>query len=174
MVSYDNPKVNGYDTKFYRALRKHGKSNFKFEVIEIAEDVSDLDGKEIHWIKHYDSYKNGYNSSLGGQIYDTKYEEHPMSKVTNDQVLEIKKLLGDSKKSQYEIASDYGLTQSQVSHINSGKRWMGLGDYSYPIRAAQARLSGEHHPKAVFTEQDVYEIRNRYVNETGRDRKSVV
>ena len=53
------------DTKFYRAIRKYGEDNF---FIELLENVSNdkLDERECYWIKEYDSYYNGYNSTLGG------------------------------------------------------------------------------------------------------------
>lgn len=59
----------------YKAMRKYGVENFIFEVIEICNE-DDLDKKEIFWIKHYDSYNNGYNMTLGGQEgrkYDYKF-----------------------------------------------------------------------------------------------------
>lgn len=53
------------DTKFYRAIRKYGFENFYIELIEeVSEEL--LDEREIYWIKNFDSYFNGYNSTLGG------------------------------------------------------------------------------------------------------------
>lgn len=42
-------------------------------------------------------------------------------KLTPEQVLEIRDLIG--KKSQYEIADDYGVSQSLVNQIAHGKAW---------------------------------------------------
>ena len=50
---------------FHQALRKHGKENFTWTTIEDC-DVSILDEKEIHWVKYYDSFDNGYNMTEGG------------------------------------------------------------------------------------------------------------
>ena len=49
-----------------RAINKHGKENFKFEVIEEcpAENVND---REIFWISELNTYKDGYNMTLGGE-----------------------------------------------------------------------------------------------------------
>lgn len=52
--------------KLYLAIRKYGIDNFTFEVIEECSE-KDLNEKEIFYIKKYDSYLNGYNSTLGGQ-----------------------------------------------------------------------------------------------------------
>ena len=58
---------NGNKTyKLYNAIRKYGIENFSFEVLE--ECLRDeLNEKEIYYIKKYNSYCNGYNSTLGGQ-----------------------------------------------------------------------------------------------------------
>ena len=48
-----------------KAIRKHGEKNFKFEVIEECS-TAEMNSKEIYWIDYYDTYHNGYNSSLGG------------------------------------------------------------------------------------------------------------
>ena len=50
----------------YRAIKKYGKSNFIVEVIEEI-DSANLNDRERYWIKYYNSYNNGYNSTKGGQ-----------------------------------------------------------------------------------------------------------
>ena len=39
-----------HDTKFYRAIRKYGKENFKIEAIDFANTQEELDQKEIYYI----------------------------------------------------------------------------------------------------------------------------
>ena len=50
----------------HRAINKYGKSNFTIEVIEEVESTN-LNDRERYWIKYYNSYNNGYNSTKGGQ-----------------------------------------------------------------------------------------------------------
>ena len=50
----------------HRAIKKYGKSNFIVEVIEEI-DSANLNDRERYWIKYYNSYNNGYNSTKGGQ-----------------------------------------------------------------------------------------------------------
>ena len=50
----------------HRAIKKYGKSNFTVEVIEEI-DFANLNDRERYWIKYYNSYNNGYNSTKGGQ-----------------------------------------------------------------------------------------------------------
>lgn len=54
----------------YRAFRKYGIENFKFEIIEECSE-EELNEKEIHYIKEYNSFignknSNGYNQTIGG------------------------------------------------------------------------------------------------------------
>lgn len=61
------------------ALNKYGYENFKFECIESDLKISQLDEREQYWIKYYDSYKKGYNETIGGhgkqRINDEEAEE---------------------------------------------------------------------------------------------------
>ena len=50
----------------HKAIDKYGKSNFTIEVIEEVESTN-LNDRERYWIRYYDSYNNGYNSTEGGQ-----------------------------------------------------------------------------------------------------------
>lgn len=67
-IRFTNHKMasrTGEDTKFYRAMRKHGENNFYPELLEKVE-IKDLNNRERYWINYYNSYYNGYNSTLGG------------------------------------------------------------------------------------------------------------
>ena len=50
----------------YLDFEKYGINNFIFEIIEECK-IQDLDNREIYWIEYYDTYKNGYNLTTGGQ-----------------------------------------------------------------------------------------------------------
>ena len=53
----------------YKAINKYGLENFTFEEIEEVDD-SELDNREKYWIEYYNSYNNGYNSTLGGRLVE--------------------------------------------------------------------------------------------------------
>jgi len=53
------------ETHFHRALRKWGHDNFVWEVVEEAEEEQ-LDSLERKWIESEDSFRNGYNQTMGG------------------------------------------------------------------------------------------------------------
>lgn len=48
------------------AIKKNGRHNFDFDILEEVED-DNLDQKEIEYIEKFNSYYNGYNRTLGGQ-----------------------------------------------------------------------------------------------------------
>lgn len=52
--------------KFARAILKYGWDNFEHEILFVGLTVEEAKAKEKELIKKYDSYKNGYNSTLGG------------------------------------------------------------------------------------------------------------
>lgn len=61
----DSKKERCKDRPLYRAFNKYGVDNFSIEKIgEYCEDV--LGSMEIEFIKKYNTYKNGYNATLGG------------------------------------------------------------------------------------------------------------
>lgn len=48
---------------FHKAIRKYGWDGFEYNVLEVTDN---LDEREIYWIKQFNSYKDGYNMTLGG------------------------------------------------------------------------------------------------------------
>ena len=59
-----NIKKNNY--ALYRAMTKYGVDNFYYEILEDGIPLNELDEKEIYYIQKYNSYKEGYNSTKGG------------------------------------------------------------------------------------------------------------
>lgn len=73
------------DTKFYLSLRNN-INNFSYEIIDRADKILDLALREIYWIDYYDSYKNGYNSTRGGDGLN-----QDLSLFSDEEVAELKK-----------------------------------------------------------------------------------
>ena len=60
-----NPKHPNYNSKLNKAIRKYGADNFSSIILETCQN-EDMDNREQYWINFYNSYYNGYNSTLGG------------------------------------------------------------------------------------------------------------
>ena len=49
----------------YKAIRKYGVDYFHIELVETAP-IEMLSEREVYWISFYNTYKNGYNATVGG------------------------------------------------------------------------------------------------------------
>lgn len=66
-VSVHKSSYKKQDYKFYRSIRKYGWDSFDWSVVYQSYDREHtLNVMEKYFIKEYDSYNNGYNSTLGG------------------------------------------------------------------------------------------------------------
>ena len=74
--------------KFYNAIRKHGWNYFSWETIYQSLDFEHtLNVMENYFINQHDSYKNGYNSTLGGEgtigLIITEEQRQRRSEIAN-------------------------------------------------------------------------------------------
>lgn len=102
----DSRRVTQEHRKLYSAIRKHGELNFTVELVEenIPEDL--VSEKEIEYIAKYDSYHNGYNSTLGGD--GKRYIEFSDEEIIN---------LYSKLKSIKGVASELSICEDTVSLI---------------------------------------------------------
>lgn len=75
----------------YAAIRKYGGNKFIIEEIEQCSDKI-VNEREIYWIEQYQSFKNGYNATIGGDgthyidydlVVETYNHVHDMEKTAN-------------------------------------------------------------------------------------------
>lgn len=62
---YRHTSTNPFETIIGKAIKKYGKENFKFEVVDSASSFEELNKKEREWISKLGTYEVGYNSSKG-------------------------------------------------------------------------------------------------------------
>lgn len=67
------------NTYFHNAIHKYGIENFSIEILEKC-NIEDLNSREIFYIAKYDTFKNGYNLTIGGDgnrklLLDDSYSE---------------------------------------------------------------------------------------------------
>lgn len=75
----DFKKIKEEKRPLYSAMRKYGKENFYVELL-METDTPEED--EIKFIEKYNSYKNGYNATLGGD--GRKYINLDMKKIKEE------------------------------------------------------------------------------------------
>lgn len=98
----------------YNAMNKYGVENFTIEEIEKC-NTNILSKREQHWIQHYDTYKNGYNATLGGDgkiLLD--YNEIIKTYLISHNATQVARTLNCSVFSVYNIlkANDIPITCS--------------------------------------------------------------
>lgn len=99
--------------KIYNAFRKYGVDNFFIELLEDNIPIEDLDKKEIYYIEKYDSFKNGYNSTKGGdgRVINKKYDESEILSLYKDgfSSIEIGKMYNVSGTTILRVLKKYNI-----------------------------------------------------------------
>lgn len=95
----------------YSAMNKYGIKNFKIEKLEecLADEASE---REKYWIEYYNSFKNGYNATRGGdgkfyidrelvlKLYQEYQNQQKVSELLNINVSSVGDILRDEYKIQ--------------------------------------------------------------------------
>ena len=121
--NYSGPKIEN-------ARKKYGPENFEYKVLmkvtgDNEEEVKQyLNTLEIGFIRIYDSYKNGYNSTEGGGgIIGMKHSEETKRKIG---IASSKRRYSDeTKKKHYEYHIGRKLsdeTKKKISDSNKGRK----------------------------------------------------
>lgn len=99
--------------KFYNAIKKYGWDSFLWGIIEEC-DVILLNEKEIFWIKKYNTYYEGYNSTLGGDSTNPTCFKKFKFKSPTGTILEGENIA--------EFCRKYNLSSASMGCVLSGKR----------------------------------------------------
>ena len=97
-------------------------------------------------------------------------EKHPLAKLHDLQVVEIRKRYAVGDIMQKELAQEYGVTQSAISHILGGVRRSGPNIRRSPAENAAA-IRGERHHEGKLTEETVRQF--RAMSATGKTLKAI-
>ena len=157
--------------KLYNAMKLYGINNFSFEIIESFEtlDLQKLKDREIYWISYYDSYNNGYNLTIGGDIggFDRNGEKHPNSKLSLEDVIDIRTRY-NNKERRKEV---YELYKHKISESGFVKIWQGgtWKDIMYDVYTEENKKFHKHNcsnkgiqnGRSKLSENDIVNIRLR-------------
>lgn len=125
---------NGYNTII---LWKQGKGTFSrvcrlvaITFIHNAENKPTVNHKNgirnddrvdnLEWMTHSENSQHSFDTGLQ---YNEQGEKHHGSKLTEEDVLFIRKSYEDKTHNQMELARMFGLHQPQISRIIHRKRW---------------------------------------------------
>ena len=164
--------TRGNDLKIYRAMRKY---NITIEAFSIIEDnitsQDEANSKEIYYIKEFDSIKNGYNITEGGQCGNGLYgESHPNHILTDDQIKEIREIRATKTYTMKEV---YAFYDDLMSYSGFQKIWLyeSRSEIASELNTQELRdfystdkrtMKGEKHFLSKLTTEEVIEVRNQY------------
>lgn len=155
------------------AILKYGEENFSFEVIEEC-GLEELDKREEYWIKYYETFgPKGYNLNPGGD-QSSVGENNGRALLKNEDIVRIRSAYAnrERRKDVYKEFSDK-ITFSTFASIWDGTQWAHIMPEVYTQESVEyyskKATNGEKSPKALFTNEEVLEIRKRYMAETARE-----
>jgi group I intron endonuclease len=161
------------DKAFYAALNLYKPKNFVFEVIEEVANEEDLNAREIYWIAYYDTYKNGYNETPGGEgVKGQDGEKHHNHKLTEQEVVDIRRRYAACVESVQDIFESYSdkITKAGFKKIYTWQTWKKILPELYTDAVIlwhreNARklysFPGEKNPNHKLSDLQVKEIRQR-------------
>lgn len=101
---------------------------------------------------------NTQDSIRKGRFHISKGEEHGMSKLTDDKVIQIRRRYQTENKTYSDLSKDYGVSATMIGDIVSGHCWKHLtGGISIARRA-----EGENHGHHKITCAQARTIMRRY------------
>lgn len=105
----------------YKAMRKYGWENLKWDIIDYANTREELNEKEVYWINKYQSYikfkkSNGYNATLGGDA---------VSILTSLTIEELNDFVKDCKglMDKETLIKKYNISNKLYYKIVRGEIW---------------------------------------------------
>lgn len=121
---------NSSDSLISAAIKKYGKENFSFEILEEVDDTEKLNQLESQYIQRFNSLTpHGYNVV----IMDETDRSHQFFYYNQDTFFSIINSIKNTNKSFSEIAEEYGISVRTIYFLNRGD-YHKLPNESYPLR----------------------------------------
>lgn len=153
------------------AIQKYGKENFTFEVLEKCS-IEQLNNRETYWIKALKSFEDGYNYTLGGEQQSIG-SNNGRAILTEEEVkiIRIAYANHERRKDVYLKFKDK-ISFATFANIWDGSSWAHIMPevFTEENKTYYSREStnGEKAPSAKFTNEEVIQLRERYVYEDAR------
>ena len=153
------------------AIQKYGADNFTYEIIEECS-IKQLNDREEYWIQFYNTYNNGYNCSLGGNQQSTG-SNNGRAKLNEQDVIKIRQAYAKHLKHKevYEEFKDI-ISFGYFQNVWQGKSWAHIMPEVFTEENKQYYIyqnsKGSQGAAAAFTDEEVINIRHRYVNESAK------
>ncbi len=141
-------QCKGSKSKLSRALLKYGKENFNITIIYQSKDRKHCLKIEKDFIEEYNSIKEGYNISIGGE--GGKWDEG-WTKEQKDELRKRKQEIFKGENNPF-----YGKKHKKETLNNMVKKRMAAGNYH-----------NNHSKIKILYDSIVYESKTEFYNKTG-------
>lgn len=147
-IRWNKGKGYIYNPKFNNAITKYGWDGFDHIILEDNLTREEASIAEQKWIKQYDSYKNGYNATTGGEINYT-HNGKPILQIdpNNGNILNIFKTSQQAEKYlNLEHHQIKNICQSEK--VRYGYYWCELENYkgSFVLLDAYKNINTDYIP----------------------------
>ena len=170
-----NKKTKDYNSQFHQAIRKYGWDNFDFEILIKDVRKEDLNKLEQYYIKLYDSYKNGYNATIGGssQTSDSSGEKNGRSLLNTQDVIYIRECYNNHIPFR-QVYEEYKtkISKRGLQKVWSFETWKNIKPeyntlenkyfHSHQAKANSSEIAAQN--KRKFSDEDVRKMREEYEN----------
>lgn len=152
-----------------KAIKKYGKESFKKETIEICESLSELNEKEVFWIKEKNTlHPNGYNLTEGGTGGDT-FSNSPNKEQTRKRRSEaIKKywdnLSGEDKEKRINLIRGKQRSEESKKRYSIAKK--GIKKSAEHLKNLSRSLKKSKKGKSTYNQKaiDVFDNNGKFIN----------
>lgn len=150
------------DSYIGRAIRKYGRENFFISIIDTADDKEELFDLERKYIKLYETFKNGYNLTIGGD--GASLNETLDVSLTKKQKLFCKKV---EKENKLDIDVSDGNAMIRMIAFNIVYLYLNCNKSKDKIQAAKLYLKMSDNVRDVFTNTNIVNIKkvNHYASQ---------
>lgn len=113
---WDASRERNEKRPLYNAMRKYGVEHFHIELIEETDNPEE---REIYWIEKKQSFKNGYNATIGGD--GRKYIDYDLVVKTYQDLQNIKLV---AKQLHHDESTISKILKEKNIDIKSSIEWM--------------------------------------------------
>ena len=151
-------------------INEKGKDAFIYEILEECP-VEELNIKEKYWINKLQATKSG--NKFDGGLTDVIGGNNPKAKLTEKDVVEIRKAYNNhlKQKDVYEKYKDI-ISFGYFQNLWQGRSWAHIMPEVFTKENKEYYIyqnsNGGNGASAQFSDEEVIQIRKRYVNESAK------
>lgn len=152
-------------------IKEKGIDAFTYEILEECK-IEELSEREKYWVNKLNAKASG--NKFDGGLRDVVGSHNPNAKLTEKDVKDIR-IAYNNHKRQKEVYQDYKdkITFESFQRVWQGKSWSYIMPEVFTEENKQyyktEQSKGEQGTGAKFTNEEVLNIRKRYVNESAKN-----